>query len=65
MSKAMANRTKCVILYASQTGRSERYAKKLCDLFNKGFNAKVKTVIYKLGQFTVAKYTGVINQHLW
>ncbi|XP_039248117.2 nitric oxide synthase 1-like isoform X2 [Styela clava] len=41
MGKAMANRVKATILYASETGKSLEYAKTLCDIFNHAFAAKV------------------------
>ncbi|XP_067864479.1 nitric oxide synthase 2b, inducible [Heptranchias perlo] len=41
MKKTMAKRTKATILYATETGKSETFAKKLCTLFNGAFNAKV------------------------
>uniref|UniRef100_UPI00398EFA45 nitric oxide synthase, inducible-like n=1 Tax=Pristiophorus japonicus TaxID=55135 RepID=UPI00398EFA45 len=41
MQKTMAKRTKATILYATETGKSETFAKKLCTLFNGAFNAKV------------------------
>ncbi|XP_055513563.1 nitric oxide synthase 2b, inducible [Leucoraja erinacea] len=41
MRKTMAKRTKATILYATETGKSETFAKRLCTLFNGAFNAKV------------------------
>ncbi|XP_067866663.1 nitric oxide synthase 2b, inducible [Heterodontus francisci] len=41
MRKTMAKRTKATILYATETGKSETFAKKLCTLFNGAFNAKI------------------------
>ena len=41
MGKAMAKRNKATILYATETGRSETYAKILQGIFNHAFNAKV------------------------
>lgn len=37
----MSKRVKCTILYATETGKSETFAKKLGDLFSKAFNVKV------------------------
>lgn len=41
MGKALARRVKCTILYATETGRSERFAKNLCEIFKHAFDAKV------------------------
>ena len=41
MGKAMAKRIKCTILYATETGKSERFAKALSDLFKHAFDPKV------------------------
>lgn len=41
MGKALARRVKCTILYASETGRSERFAKTLAEVFKHAFDAKV------------------------
>ncbi|XP_074635667.1 nitric oxide synthase 3-like isoform X3 [Acropora palmata] len=41
MSKALAKRQKAVILYATETGKSERYAKMLGELFSYVFDPKV------------------------
>ncbi|XP_045171466.2 nitric oxide synthase, brain-like [Mercenaria mercenaria] len=41
MGKALARRVKCVILYATETGKSEGFAKTLCQLFRHAFDAKV------------------------
>ena len=42
MSKALAKRQKAVILYATETGKSERYAKMLGELFSHAFDPKVR-----------------------
>ncbi|KAJ7387219.1 hypothetical protein OS493_004191 [Desmophyllum pertusum] len=39
-SKALAKRQKAVILYATETGKSERYAKMLGELFSHAFDPK-------------------------
>ena len=44
MSKALAKRQKAIILYATETGKSERYAKMLGDLFSYAFDPKVRTL---------------------
>ncbi|XP_022086266.1 nitric oxide synthase, brain-like isoform X2 [Acanthaster planci] len=41
MGKALAKRFKATILYATETGRSEKYAKSLCEIFKHAFDAKV------------------------
>ena len=43
MSKALAKRQKAVILYATETGKSERYAKMLGQLFSHAFDPKVSS----------------------
>ncbi|KAF5278426.1 hypothetical protein FQA39_LY05915 [Lamprigera yunnana] len=39
--RALSRRIKATVLYATETGKSESYAKKLCDLFGHAFNAQV------------------------
>ncbi|XP_064613409.1 nitric oxide synthase 1-like [Liolophura sinensis] len=41
MGKALARRVKCTILYATETGKSERYSKTLCEIFRHAFDARV------------------------
>lgn len=41
MGKALARRIKCTILYATETGRSETYANRMCEIFKHAFDAKV------------------------
>ncbi|XP_059507248.1 nitric oxide synthase 1-like [Stegostoma tigrinum] len=41
MSQAMAKRIKVTILYATETGKSETFARKLCNIFKKAFDPKV------------------------
>ncbi|XP_069066864.1 nitric oxide synthase 3 isoform X1 [Pleurodeles waltl] len=41
MGQAMAKRVKATILYATETGRSESYAQKLCKIFKRAFDPKV------------------------
>uniref|UniRef100_A0A8C5W8L8 Nitric oxide synthase n=1 Tax=Leptobrachium leishanense TaxID=445787 RepID=A0A8C5W8L8_9ANUR len=41
MGKAMARRVKATILYATETGRSETYAQKLCEIFRYAFDPRV------------------------
>ena len=40
-SKQLVKRTQATVLYATETGKSEQYAKKLDRLFNCAFNCKV------------------------
>lgn len=46
MGKAMAKRQKATILYATETGKSEHYAKLLHELFSYAFNPRVSSVAY-------------------
>ena len=39
--KALQRRIKAAILYATETGKSEKYAHMLADLYNHAFNAQV------------------------
>ncbi|XP_014346908.1 nitric oxide synthase 2b, inducible [Latimeria chalumnae] len=39
--KTMGNRVKATVLYATETGKSETFAKKLMTIFNYAFNTKV------------------------
>ena len=41
MGEAMAKRPKAIILYATETGKSENYARILGDLFSHAFDPKV------------------------
>ncbi|XP_072115018.1 nitric oxide synthase 1-like [Mobula birostris] len=41
MAQALARRVKVTILYATETGKSETLARKLCDIFCKVFNPKL------------------------
>ena len=41
MGKALAKRIKCTILYGTETGKSETFAKRLCQIFKHAFDAKV------------------------
>lgn len=45
MGKALARRVKCTILYATETGKSERFARSLCEIFKHAFDAKVRSLI--------------------
>lgn len=52
MGKALAKRVKCTILYATETGKSERFAKSLAEIFKHAFDAKVNKKIY----FNLSKF---------
>ena len=41
MGKALARRVRCKILYATETGKSEGFAKILCQIFKHAFDPKV------------------------
>ena len=41
MGQAMAKRVKATILFATETGKSQDYAKTLCQIFKHAFDAKV------------------------
>lgn len=42
MGKALAKRIKCSILYATETGKSETFAKRLCQIFKHAFDVGVR-----------------------
>lgn len=44
MGQAMAKRVKATILYATETGKSQDYAKTLCEIFKHAFDAKVMSL---------------------
>ncbi len=54
MGKALAKRIKCTILYATETGKSERFAKLLSELFKHAFDAKVRSFSTKIHK-TISK----------
>lgn len=39
--RALSKRIKATVLYATETGKSEQYAKQLCELLGHAFNAQV------------------------
>ncbi|KGL76504.1 Nitric oxide synthase, brain [Tinamus guttatus] len=45
MGQAMAKRVKATILYATETGKSQVYAKTLCEIFKHAFDAKVEYLL--------------------
>ena len=47
MGKALAKRIKCTILYATETGKSEGFAKTLSSVFKYAFDVKVRNWILK------------------
>ncbi|XP_052024511.1 nitric oxide synthase, brain [Apodemus sylvaticus] len=44
MGQAMAKRVKATILYATETGKSQAYAKTLCEIFKHAFDAKAMSM---------------------
>ena len=50
MSKALSKRVKCTILYATETGKSERYAKSLVEIFKNAFDPK----LFRMDEYDVA-----------
>ncbi|XP_075881910.1 nitric oxide synthase 1 isoform X2 [Nelusetta ayraudi] len=44
MGQAMAKRVKATILFATETGKSQNYAKTLCEIFKHAFDAKVSSM---------------------
>jgi hypothetical protein len=46
--KALSKRIKATILYATETGKSEKYARLLGELFSHAFNAQVTRLIAKI-----------------
>ena len=45
MGQAMAKRVKATILFATETGKSQDYAKTLCEIFKHAFDAKVPLLL--------------------
>ena len=41
MQAALVKRVQCTILYASETGKSENFAKLVAEIFKHAFNTKV------------------------
>jgi len=46
--RALSKRIKATVLYATETGKSEQYAKQLCELLGHAFNAQVSSNYLKL-----------------
>lgn len=44
--RALSRRIKATVLYASETGRSEQYAKQLVELLSHAFNAQVMRKLF-------------------
>lgn len=53
MAKALSNRVKCTILYATETGKSERFAKTLCEIFKHAFDGKVFVLVSQVATASV------------
>ena len=51
MGKALAKRVKCTILYATETGKSEQFAKSLAEIFKHAFDARVNTLFKKKKEY--------------
>lgn len=47
--RALSRRIKATVLFASETGRSEQYAKQLVELLSHAFNAQV-IKLFKIGK---------------
>ena len=45
MARALATRTKCTIMYATETGKSETFAQQLREIFMHAFDVRVTTSI--------------------
>ena len=45
--RALSKRIKATVLYATETGKSEQYAKQLCELLGHAFNAQVSWILFK------------------
>lgn len=54
----MAKRVKATILYATETGKSQVYAKTLCEIFKHAFDAKVSASPWPRGWW-------VQSERLW
>ncbi len=48
MQDALAKRVRCLVLYATETGRAERYARALTEMFRRSFNVKVMQDLFQL-----------------
>ena len=46
MGKALSKRIKCTILYATETGKSEAFAKSLSIVFKYAFDVKVTVIFF-------------------
>lgn len=66
MGQAMAKRVKATILFATETGKSQDYAKTLCEIFKHAFDAKVRLLLSCIILFQIS-WTGAtvsLNQRL-
>ncbi|EAU76328.1 AGAP008256-PA [Anopheles gambiae str. PEST] len=43
--RALSRRIKATVLYATETGRSEQYARQLVELLGHAFNAQVGSIL--------------------
>jgi hypothetical protein len=56
MGKALSKRIKCTILFATETGKSEAFAKTLSSIFKYAFDVKVKTIFHNVFYFNNSYY---------
>lgn len=65
MGQAMAKRVKATILYATETGKSQVYAKTLCEIFKHAFDAKVFASPWPLEDYYVCVQVARGNPWRW
>lgn len=59
--RALSRRIKATILYATETGKSEQYAKQLSELLNHAFNAQVGSIAFNGIIIGCRSYKGCID----
>lgn len=62
--KALQRRIKASILYATETGKSEKFARTLAELFNHAFNAQVKLFSAYLHTIKSPNITNLVHVNL-
>ena len=62
--KALQRRIKATILYATETGKSEKFARTLAELFNHAFNAQVKLFSAYLNSTKSPNITNLVHTNL-
>ena len=60
MGQAMAKRVKATILFATETGKSQDYAKTLCEIFKHAFDAKVRLL-----PPCITSHPGAVTARTW